>query len=102
MLKGESSQPCSAKMGPRRNGSRRTETPAAAAAFSIRAAERYEYVLPNSNQNSRLDALMVPPNEPRLYRLPGLSVYGTTQGRMRPWGFNTGGDAPVWVSTSWS
>jgi hypothetical protein len=31
------------------------------AASSIRAAERYEYVLPNSNQNPRLDVLIVPP-----------------------------------------
>jgi hypothetical protein len=63
MLKGESFQPCSAKMGPKRKGSQRTGTPAAAAASSIRAAERYEYVLPNSNQNSRLGVFMTPPNE---------------------------------------
>src|SRR5215208_1365062 len=65
MLKGESSQPCSAKMGPKRNGSQRTGTPAAAAASSIRAAERYEYVLPNSNQNSRLAALTTLPASSR-------------------------------------
>ena len=39
-MKGESSQPSSAKMGPRRNGSQRTGTPAAAAKSSIRVAER--------------------------------------------------------------
>jgi len=48
-------------MGPKRNGSQRIGTPDAMAASSIRAAERYEYVLPNSNQNSRLDVLIVPP-----------------------------------------
>jgi hypothetical protein len=53
-LKGESCQPCSAKTGPRRNGSHTTCTPAAAARPSILATERYEYVLPNSNQNPRL------------------------------------------------
>ena len=51
-MKGESFQPCCAKMGPSRNGSHTTGTPAFAARPSIRAAERYEYVLPNSNQNS--------------------------------------------------
>ena len=35
MLKGESSQPCSAKMGPNRNGSQKTGTPTAAATASI-------------------------------------------------------------------
>ena len=39
-MKGESSQPCSAKMGPRRNGSQRTDTPAASAASSMRETER--------------------------------------------------------------
>jgi hypothetical protein len=55
-------------MGPKRKGSQRTGTPAAAAASPIRAAERYEYVLPNSNQNSRLVVFTAPSNEACPYR----------------------------------
>jgi hypothetical protein len=54
-LNGESLQPCSLKIGPKRKGSQEIETPALVAKPSIRAAERYEYVLPNSNQNSSPD-----------------------------------------------
>src|SRR3712207_4547301 len=55
-------------MWPKRKGSQRTGTPAAAAASPIRAAERYEYGLPNSNQNSRLVVFTSPPNKACPYR----------------------------------
>src|SRR6185295_8895567 len=52
MLNGESFQPCSLKIGPSRNGRQTSSTPALPAASSTRKAAGYEYVLPNSNQNS--------------------------------------------------
>jgi hypothetical protein len=55
-------------MGPKRNGSQRTPTPAAAAMSSIRAEERYEYELPNSNQNFTLAVFKVLPT-PLCHRL---------------------------------
>src|SRR3712207_332725 len=60
-------------MGPKRNGSQRTGTLAAAATSSIRAAERYEYVLPNSNQNSTLAVFKVLPT--LLCQLPKTERY---------------------------
>ena len=52
-MKGESSQPCSLKIGPSKNGLQETVTPAVWARSSILEADRYEYVLPNSYQNSK-------------------------------------------------
>jgi hypothetical protein len=42
MLNGESFQPCSRKMGPRRKGLQTSGTPAALASCSTRAAAGYE------------------------------------------------------------
>ena len=47
------SQPCSAKIGPNRNGFQTSRTPASRQSASIRIAATYEYVLANSNQNSK-------------------------------------------------
>ncbi len=41
------------KIGPSKNGLQETATSAAWAKSSILEADRYEYVLPNSYQNSR-------------------------------------------------